>query len=440
MGFLDHLARGAEFRAVSNLARPAMWLNEAFGTSRSVSGQRVTVEKAIGVAPVWSAVSIISEAVGGLPFKVYRDVGEGEILPADTHRAFRMLHDKPNPVTPANRFWSTVTVHLLLWGNAYIEKVRGEITGLVEELWLLDPGAVEVRWDAGARRKYFIERPHMGGDERKFNDEQVLHITGLSMNGLTGESVISRCKNALGTAMAREEFEGGLYQRGAVTRGVIEHPGQLKAEGIKNIRESFTSIYGGSSNAHQTAVLEEGASFRQMSMPLSDLEFVSAQQMTRTDVAVMFKLPPAYLGGSTGDSLTYATVEGNQIQFAQNAVSPWTNTIAKAVGSDPGIFPFSSWYPEFVLEGLMRGDHPARAGFYKAMHDMEAMTVNEIRSKENMSPVPWGDERPVPPKLPAPDAIVAAEGDPQGQSANGNGNGNGQLTAAQLAALAAGTA
>jgi hypothetical protein len=161
-------------------------------------------------------------------------------------------------------------------------------------------------------------------------------------------------------------------------------------------------------------------------MPMSDLEFVAAQQLSRTDIAIMFKLPPAYLGGSTGDSLTYATVESNQIQFAQNTIAPWVNTIAKAVGADLGIFPFQSWYPEFVLEALMRGDHASRAAFYKTMHDIEAITVNEIRGRENMPPVPWGDERPVQPKLPNPDALAAAEGNPNIQNApNGNSNGSG---------------
>jgi phage portal protein BeeE len=51
-----------------------------------VSGQRVTVDKAFGLAPVYSAVSIISEAVGMLPFKVYRSPGDDEVVVASDHR------------------------------------------------------------------------------------------------------------------------------------------------------------------------------------------------------------------------------------------------------------------------------------------------------------------------------------------------------------------
>src|SRR4051794_6684921 len=390
MGFLDNLIRGAEYRAgpTTTLANPANWLLDAFASTKTASGQRVTAQRSLGLAPVWSAVSIIAEKIGEQPLVVYRDLGDGKKVEATDHRAYRMLHDMPNPVTPANRFWSTVAVHLLLWGNAFVTKHRSDITGLVEELWLLDPAHVIVEWNGAQKR--FTEQTATGA-KNVYSADDVLHITGLSLNGLVGESVITRCRNMLGTVMAREDFEAGFYGRGATMRGIIKHPQKIGDDAIKNLREYWTALFGGSGKAHQTAVLEEGADFIPISMPLSDMEFVAAQQLSRTDIAVMFKLPPAYLGGSTGDSLTYATVESNQIQFATNAISPLTTTIAKAVGTDLGIFPFQSWYPEFDLEGLMRGDHASRGNWYKDLASVRAITPNEIRERENMPPLPDGD-------------------------------------------------
>jgi HK97 family phage portal protein len=265
---------------------------------------------------------------------------------------------------------------------------------------------------------------------RVWSEADVLHITGLSSDGLIGESVISRCRNTLGTAMARDEFEGEFYKVGGTSRGIVQHPGRLKAEGIENLRKGLDAVLGGSKNTGRSGVLEEGATWQSISMPLADMEFVASQHLTRTDVALMFKLPPAYLGGSTGDSLTYSTVESNQIQFAQNAIAPWANTIAKALASDPGIFPYSAWYPEFMLEGLMRGDHGARAGFYEKMFNLvdgegrRALTVDEIRARESLPPAEK-EPQPIPPRL-------------RPRAANGNGNGNGGLTAADLAAMARG--
>ena len=103
-------------------------------------------------------------------------------------------------------------------------------------------------------------------------------------------------------------------------------------------------------------MLEEGATFNPITAPLEDMQFVEATQMSKTEIAVLFKLPPSYLGGSTGDCLTYQTIEGNKIQLATQAIAPVANNIAQFLSHDFTIFPFQSWYAEFVLEGMLRGD------------------------------------------------------------------------------------
>jgi HK97 family phage portal protein len=139
------------------------------------------------------------------------------------------------------------------------------------------------------------------------------------------------------------------------------------------------------------AVLEEGMTANQLSMPLADMEFVASKQMSRTDIALIFHLPPAYLGGSTGDSLTYSNVEQNKIQFADFAIAPPTSAIAKSLAADPGIFPQQVFFPEFELKALARADMKTRAAFYKDLAAVNAIQVNEIRGLENMEPVDGGD-------------------------------------------------
>lgn len=420
MGFLDRVARGAEFRSLSGLANPAGWLLDTLGGGRTSSGQRVNANTALALAPFFAGVTLIAESVGGLPFKVFRELEDGEKVPARDHRAWRMIHDKPNPITPAHRFWSTVTGHLILWGNAFIEKVRDPATGLVTELWLHDPASITIEWDSRLRMKRYRDN---GQEPRRWTDESMLHITGWSTDGLLGMSVL-HCREAFGAALAREEFEGSFYYRGVRPSIVVSHPKQLTEAGAKHIKDSVDAAHGGSGQVFGAMVLEEGATAQPITMPLRDLEFIASQQLTRTDIAVLLRIPPAYLGGTTGDSLTYATVESNQIQFAQNAIAPWTNAIAKAVSADPTIFPFNSWYAEYVLEGLMRADAKSRAEFYKLLDEVDAITKNEIRAKENMPPLPDGDttrtERAQAVAPPAADPAVTTNG-------NAPTNGNGQF-------------
>jgi HK97 family phage portal protein len=387
MRFLQSVVLGAETRAsMSGLASPAGWLIDALaGPVSSLTGERVTVRKSLGLAPVWSAVTMIAETVGSLPLKVYRDLDEDSRVEARAHRAWRMLHDKPNPLTTAHRFWSTAVAHYLLWGNIFIEKIRGD-GGLVEELWLLDPAEMTVEWDANLRtRRFYRDIPGQG--RKYWSEDEVLHILGFSIDGLLGMSPIAQLRDPLGAALARDRFEGGFYARGGTLPGTLTHPSELSHDAQKRLKADFKAVL----KSGEWAVLEEGMTANQLSMPLADMEFVASKQMSRTDIALIFHLPPAYLGGSTGDSLTYSNVEQNKIQFADFAIAPPTSAIAKSLAADPGIFPQQVFFPEFELKALARADMKTRAAFYKDLAAVNAIQVNEIRGLENMEPVDGGD-------------------------------------------------
>jgi phage portal protein BeeE len=126
----------------------------------------------------------------------------------------------------------------------------------------------------------------------------------------------------------------------------------------------------------------------------------------------LLNIPPSYIGGSTGDSLTYGTRESEAIQFVTHGMLPWTTRIEQALAADRSIFPFSSWYPQFVLEGLMRADAKARGEFYKLLSDVGAIVPNEIRALENRAPLVGGDSllvaAPVPSQASVPAATPAA--------------------------------
>ena len=400
----------------SGLADGPQWLIDNWGGSTTAAGERVSIETSMSIADVFAAVSIIAEDISQLPLNVYRDLdgvpGKGGVELATDHRNWRMLHDMPNPYTPAHRFWSTVTVHQLLWGNWYLEKLRDPATGLVAELHLIHPSTVEVEYNPDTGQKRFVVTRY-GGNRVTLGEDRVLHGFGLSSDGLTGMSPITQAREALGVAKARARFEGDVYGNKPYLSGVIQHPTTIKDSGVK-LRESWRALYGsGSKDRHGVAVLEEGATFNPLTAPLEDMQFVEATRMSKTEIAVLFKLPPAYLGGSTGDSLTYQTVESNKIQKATQAIAPVANNIAQFVSHDMSIFPFQSWYAEFTLEGMLRGDSKARAEYWTAMHGLGVVSEDFIAEKENLPPPP-------PPKpVPAPLANIA--------DSNGSSETNGKL-------------
>jgi HK97 family phage portal protein len=416
----------------ATMDNPPSWMLDAFGATPSSSGQSVSVDKALGLIPLYAAVSLIAEQVATLPFKVYRTGRDGEREEARSHSAWRLLNQKPNSHTPAGRFWSTVAAHLLLYGNAFIEKV-GRGSGM--ELFILPPAEVAVMYYPRLREKTFRWTPsdmsipgssvRGGGPVREFDETEVLHIMNLSMDGIVGMSVIDKCRNPLGSALARDVFEGSFYKRGAVMSGIVQMKGSVKNDAaLKRLKDSLVALFAGVEKAHGVPVLEEDAVWVPTSSPLRDLQFVESRNMTATDVASLFKLPPNALGGSSGDGLTYATVEMNQQQIGVNAISPLTHTIAEAVTWDPAILPQNILEAEFTLEGMMRGDAKTRSEFYKTLVEIKAMLPEEVRKKENLPPLTAEQKRELKPTPPTPAPPDGAQLPAAVAAINGNGNGN----------------
>lgn len=152
--------------------------------------------------------------------------------------------------------------HLLLYGNAYAQVIR-DGRGKVIALYPLMPDKMTVdRNDSG--EVIFIYQKE--GISHVHRSEEVLHIPGLGFDGLVGYSPIALAKNAIGMAIATEEYGAKFFSNGATPGGVLEHPGVVKD--LTRIRESWNAVYQGSGNAHKVAVLEvrTGSVFRNISL------------------------------------------------------------------------------------------------------------------------------------------------------------------------------
>src|SRR5262245_1432332 len=380
----------------AGLANPSAATLDSFGLTASYSGERVTIKRALEIAAVRAAIEMISKAVGVMcPLKVYRIMDDDERVEARTHRSWRMLHDQPNPATTAAAFWSAVSAHCLIWDQCFIGKERDPGLGEVISLWLLDPTQMEIDFDGREKRFRYTQ----DGKTVLLGPDDVLHIVGFGLTGLWGDSRIEQAKQAIGVAIARAKFEGGFYKRGARNPAVIEYPGRLGEKAEANMRKTFDLWHAGVENMHRVPILEEGAKFNSVGQNLDEMQFAELAQQTRTDIAVLFGVPPAYLGGTTGDSLTYATTESTQITFAQMAVAPFTTLIGKALSADPAILPWNVMFAEFVLEGLMRADMRTRSEYWKTMKDVLGLKPEYIASRENIPHDALEEPKPVPAQL-----------------------------------------
>lgn len=264
----------------------------------TTAGKPVNERSSMQMTAVYSCVRILAEAVAGLPIHLYQYTDTGGKEKAIKHPLYFLLHDEPNPEMTSFVFRETLMTHLLLWGNAYAQIIRNG-KGEVVALYPLMPNRMTVDRDANGQLYYQYqsskdEAPTMKGNTVILKSSDVLHIPGLGFDGLVGYSPIAMAKNAIGMAIACEEYGAKFFANGAAPGGVLEHPGTLKDPG--RIRESWNATFGGSSNSSKIAVLEEGMKYTPIAISPEQAQFLETRKFQINEIARIFRIPPHMVG------------------------------------------------------------------------------------------------------------------------------------------------
>lgn len=262
----------------------------------STAGKNVSERSAMQMTAVYACVRILSEAVACLPVHLYKYNDAGGKEKAIEHPLYHLLHDEPNPEMTSFIFRETLMTHLLLWGNAYAQVIRNG-KGEVIALYPLMPNKMSVDRDEQGQLYYTYQRSTdeaatMEGSTVVLRPSDVLHIPGLGFDGLVGYSPIAMAKNAIGLAIATEEYGAKLFANGAAPSGVLEHPGTIKDPA--RVREAWMSQFGGSANSGKVAVLEEGMKYTPISISPEQAQFLETRKFQINEIARIFRVPPAY--------------------------------------------------------------------------------------------------------------------------------------------------
>lgn len=355
------------------------------GGNRSSSGANVTAENAMTFTAVLACVRVLSESVASLPLITYRRDPDGGKSRATDHPLYTVLHDAPNPDMTSVQWRETAMVHLCLWGNSYNEIVF-DGAGRVRELWPLNPRDMTVK-----RVNDRLVYEYREGGQRliTYGARNILHICGLSMNGLVGLSPIAIARDAIGLGMTLNEYGGRVFANGARPSGVLEHPGQLGDEAYKRLKESFEHEYAGAGNAGKTLLLEEGTKFTQTSFPPEDAQFLQSRKFQIEEVSRIFRVPLHKIG--VMDHATFGNIEHQSLEFVVDCLRPylvrWEQAISAKLLSDRER---ATYFSEHLVDGLLRGDITSRYAAYAVGRQWGWLNVNEIRSRENMNPIDGG--------------------------------------------------
>jgi HK97 family phage portal protein len=363
-------------RPSTSLSNPAEWLMSG---NDSATGIAVTENSAMQLSAVFGAVRVISETMASLPWNV-KQTKDGVVVNADAHPINKLIH-QPNVMMTDFTFRETCQAHLCLHGNAFIAIQRNE-AGQPKKLIPIHPDRVQVK-------VYKEEKFYTIDENETFDDSEMIHLVGLSFDGIVGKSVLEAARESIGLGLAADRFGGSFFGNGANVSAVLTHPGRLSDEAYKRLMRSWTQRNSGLENSHKTAILEEGMSVEKMSISPQESQFISTRKFGVEDIARFFRIPLAYLG-SLENSSTRANVEEQGIMFQRNTILPWVKRWESEFNRKLFITD-SEYYIRFNMDGILRGDIRSRYEAYTKGRQWGWLSANDVLKMENMAPIVGGD-------------------------------------------------
>jgi HK97 family phage portal protein len=373
MRLIPKFLRRAEQRSI--VASPDT-LAAIFGAP-TAAGVTVGPATAIGLPTISACVRVLAETIASLPLNVYQRTRDGKRR-APEHPLYRVLHDAPNRVHTSYT-WREVSVgHILLWGNSYTLIGDGELIPL--KPWSM---RVEVK---GGTVEYTYHLDN--GGSRKIPAEDLIHVPGMSFDGLIGMSVISAHKQAISIGLAQESFNAAHLGNNLQPGGLLVHPGKLDSKARSNLREAFEARHKGSSKAGSMMLLEEGIKWEQVGIPAKDAQFIEGRKFQAEEYCRLFRVAPSMVGIQS--NMPRANAEQEALGFVVHTIRPWLVRFEQAINRR--LFEGTDYFAEFLVDGLLRGDTTTRYEAYASAITHGWMTRNEARALENLNPLPGLDE------------------------------------------------
>lgn len=336
-----------------------------------------------------------------LPLYIMRETDKRRL---PEHHLGRVLWGRANEAMTTFDYNRLMERTVLLRGDAYAYISRDPASGWPVELIPMDPALVNAFQDRDGSLWYTYVNPRTG-EPVKLWPEDVLHYKGPSADGITGVSVLRSAALTIQTALAAQQQQTDLYSNGGQPSGVLtveadldgttkvtDKDGNEKTVSIKDyIRDEWYKNHG-PGRAFRIAILDHGLKYQPIGLSNADAQFVESEEIRVADVCRFFGVPlhMAYAGKQA-----YSSNEQSSLEYVKYTLQP---KITDREQEDTYKLLLPSERDEGLrirreVKAFLRGDTAAQASWYKAMREIGAYSVNDIRSTEDQPNVPGGDTR-----------------------------------------------
>lgn len=353
------------------------------------------------IPAVYRCVSLVANTIASLPWRVFREGRNGAIDRATDNPANWLLHRRASRDMSAYTLKQTLLVHSMLQGNGYAE-IERDVAGRPYALWLIDdPDRVTPGRMSSGEVAYAVAQANGGSVIIPASD--MLHIRSLSVDGITGLSLIEVAARSMGSNLALEEMLPTYFRQGMRTPGFIKTKGKMSLDALKNVMKIIREEFSGLRNFEMPIPLDGDMEFQAAGSTLKDAEFINLRKFGVVDICRWLGVPPhmAY----DLERATFSNIEHQGQDFLTYGLMPRIVPMEQEADIKLLTDNWGGLFSKFNTNAIIRGDLAARTEFYRAMREMGVYTVNRILELEDESTIGReGDVRAVSVQYQTPEA------------------------------------
>jgi HK97 family phage portal protein len=365
----------------------------------TMTGVKISNSTALSCVAYFHGQRLLAETLGIVPLILYARVlrGNGRLGKerAVGERLYTLLHDAPNPEMDAVSFKSALLGHGVGWGNAFAEIEWDMEAGEPVALWPLNVSRMRVGRDDKTREIiYAYTLPSRGS---AFKGEagggvtvvlpawRVWHMPAYGFDGIIGYDSIYLAREMLGLTMALQENKARFFGNSSRPDIVLTHPTRLEKQAKDNLKAGWQEAYGGLSQAHRTAILDEGITIKEIGVPPLTAQLLEEGIFQIQEIARLLNVTPHKLMELS--HATFSNIEHQDMEFNKYTMGPWYRRWEQACNRKL-ILPVdrNRLFCEFFEDALLRADTPTRMAAYKERFYMGSLSPNDIRANENENP------------------------------------------------------
>ncbi|MFF7180146.1 phage portal protein [Streptomyces sp. NPDC008121] len=353
----------------------------------------VSTANAVSLVPVFGAVRLIADNVSSLPLQLFRRDGSSRepisFVPA--------LFWAPDAFGDLVTWLHKCVVSMALRGNAYGLITQRDPLGFPTMIEWLNPDDVWVD-------EYNPVKPVYYWQGREVDRSLIVHIPWVVMPGrVVGLSPVAAFAHTIGAGLAVTEYGRSWFRNGGTPPAVLKNGSKaINPDEAEEISDRLSSRI----RARKPLVIGSDWDFTALSVSPEESQFVESMRLNATQIAVIYGVPPEKVGGESGGSLTYSTVELNSLDLVNTTLRPW---LVRLESTFSRLMPGRE-YVRFNIDAMMRTSTLDRYNAHGMSLAQGWRNRDEVRALENLSPLPpgqGGDIYGALPAAPAPPAATA---------------------------------